>query len=301
MAPANVLILDFDGSVLPLPEASSIALGQWQEAVRFGCTSPTLECLNSEIGFQLSPLLRRDEQTKTTAIKPQPVVFLGSGDYHHLSHLLIRRYADIHPSVQVVVFDNHPDNMRYPFGIHCGSWVNQVSRLPFVRCVHVLGITSTDVEIAHAWENNLRPLQSGKVRYWCVGRNLAWMRYLGITGSQSFESISALLNAFERDLLTHTDPIYLSIDKDVLSPDEVHTNWDQGVMRVAELGRAIGLLKSRLIASDVTGEVSTYRYQSRFKRLLSGLDKQPAISDTELTLWQREHQVINQQLLAWLA
>ena len=301
MAPANVLTLDFDGSVLPLPGASSLSLGHWQEAIRFGCTLSTLERLDSEIGFQSSLLLRIDEQAKTSTIKPEPVIFMGSGDYHHISHLLIRRYAPIHPSLQVVVFDNHPDNMRYPFGIHCGSWVNQVSRLPFVRCVHVLGITSTDVERAHAWENHLRPLRSGKVRYWCVGRNLAWMRHLGITQSQSFDSIAAMLNAFERYLQTQTDPVYLSIDKDVLSPDEVHTNWDQGVMRLAELGSAIGLLKSRLIASDVTGEVSVYAYQSRFKRFLSGLDKQPAISDSELMVWQREHQVINQQLLAWLA
>ncbi len=301
MAPANVLILDFDGSVLPLPGASSLSLSQRQEAIRFGCTLSTLERLNSEIGFQSSPLLRIDATTTTSANRPKPVVFLGSGDYHHISHLLIRRYAQTRAAMQVVVFDNHPDNMRYPFGIHCGSWVNQVSRLPFVRCVHVLGITSTDVEIAHAWENHLRPLRSGKVRYWCVGRNLAWTRYLGITQSQSFESISALLDAFERYLQTHADPIYLSIDKDVLSPDEVHTNWDQGVMQLAELGHAIGSLKSRLIASDVTGEVSAYRYQSRFKRLLTGLDKQPAISDTELALWQREHQLVNQQLLDWLA
>ncbi len=300
MAPTNVLILDFDGSVLSLPGASSLSLSQRQEAVRFGCTLSTLERLNSEIGFQSSPLLRMDV-TSAPANRPKPVVFMGSGDYHHISHLLIQRYTHARAAMQVVVFDNHPDNMRYPFGIHCGSWVNQVSRLPFVRCVHVLGITSTDVEIAHAWENHLRPLRSGKVRYWCVGRNLAWMRYLGITQSQSFESISALLNAFERYLQTHADPIYLSIDKDVLSPDEVHTNWDQGVMRLAELGRAIGSLKSRLIASDVTGEVSAYRYQSRFKRLLSGLDKQPDISDTELALWQREHQLVNQQLLDWLA
>ena len=301
MAPANVLILNFDGSVLPLPGAFSLSLSHWQEAIRFGCTLSTLERLDSEIGFKSSLLWSTDEQTKSTPTKLKPTIFLGSGDYHHISHLLIRRYASTRPAMQVVVFDNHPDNMRYPVGIHCGSWVNQVSRLPFVRCVHVLGITSTDVEIAHAWENHLRPLRAGKVRYWCVGRNLAWMRYLGITQSQSFESIPALLHAFERYLQTHADPVYLSIDKDVLSPDEAHTNWDQGVMRLAELGSAIGLLKSRLIASDVTGEISVYAYQSRFKRLLSGLDKQPTISDTELALWQREHQVINQQLLAWLA
>ena len=164
------LILDFDASVQPLPGVTSITLQHWQEAVRFGCTLDTLAKLESEIG----PALAAGSST----------TFLGSGDYHHITHLLMRRYAKLGRALQLVVFDNHPDNMRYPFGIHCGSWVTHASRLPFIACVHVLGITSTDVETMHAWGNHLRPLRSGKVRYWCVGRDLGWMKYLGITDSQ---------------------------------------------------------------------------------------------------------------------
>jgi hypothetical protein len=288
MAAANALILDFDQSVLTLPGAESVALGAWQEQIRFGCTLDTLASLDRVISFQ------------PTANRVQ-TVFIGSGDYHHVSHLLIQRYARFGQTFQVVVLDNHPDNMRYAFGIHCGSWVNQVSRLPQVSCVHVLGITSGDVSAAHAWENHLRPLRSGKVRYWCVGRKLGWMRTLGIDGSHSFESTSAMLDAFEDYLHASSEPIYLSIDKDVLSPQVVHTNWDQGVMRADEFARAVGLVKSRLIGCDVTGEVSVYTYKSRFKRWLSGLDGQPTIAATELDAWQREHQRLNRQLLAWLA
>jgi hypothetical protein len=47
----------------------------------------------------------------------------------------------------------------------------------------------------------------------------------------------------------------------------------------------------------VTGEVSVYQYQSRFKRLLSGLDGQTEIDAAELARWQAEHQAINQRLL----
>lgn len=302
MAPANALILDLDQSVLPLPGAVNIPLGGWQEAIRFGCTLNTLARLDSEIAFQPPSLSQVNAMTEAvkTGEKISPTVFLGSGDYHHISYLLIRRYAQHGQTLQVVVFDNHPDNMRYPFGIHCGSWVNQVSRLSFVSCVHVLGITSTDVEVAHAWENHLRPLRAGKVRYWCVGCNLAWTQYLDITNCQSFESISALLKAFDNYLQYTPGPIYLSIDKDVLSPEDVHTNWDQGVMRMEELASAIRLLKKRIIGSDVTGEVSVYTYKSRFKRLLSGLDGQPEIAEAKLAQWHREHQTVNRQLLEWL-
>jgi arginase family enzyme len=280
------LILDFDSSVNSLPGEQRIALGEWQEAVRFGCTQRTLAKLDAEIEIALG--------------EAHETVFLGSGDYHHLSHLLIRRYASLGQPLQVVVFDNHPDNMRYPFGIHCGSWVWHVSRLPFVSQVHVLGITSTDVEAAHGWENHLRNLRCGKVRYWCVGRDLNWMKLPGIAHCQTFPSILTLLEAFSGHIAGTDGPIYLSIDKDVLSPEDAHTNWDQGVMRLAELQAAIGMLKGRIIGSDVTGEVSVYRYQSRLKRLLSGLDGQPEIAEADLLRWQAEHQAINRQLLEWI-
>jgi len=276
-------ILDFDGAVLPLPNERRIPLGDWQEAIRFGCSKKLFASLNMELG--------------DFAEAARDTVFLGSGDYHHLSHLLISRYAKLGKPLQIVLFDNHPDNMRYPFGIHCGSWVWHVSRLPFVSQIHVLGITSKDVEAAHGWENHLRNLRSGKVRYWCVGRDLGWMHSVGITQSRSFDSTAAMLDAFSSEITLSKDPIYLTVDKDVLSPEDAHTNWDQGVMRLSELQSVIEMIQPRIIGSDVTGEVSVYQYQSRFKRLLSGLDGQTEIDGAELARWQAEHQAINQRML----
>jgi hypothetical protein len=295
MAAQSALILDFDGAVLPLPGSKRIALGEWQESVRFGCSSATLARLETALGAQadIPPAM-------TDVSGGHPTVFLGSGDYHHVSHLLIQHYRNRVHDLQVVVFDNHPDNMRYPFGIHCGSWVWHVSRLPFVRCVHVVGITSADVQWPHAWENHLRPLRTGKVRYWCVGRDLGWMTGLGIAGSRAFASMASMLDAFNTHLQATAGPLYVSIDKDVLAPDAVRTNWDQGVMRVDELTGAIRSLQPRIVGSDVTGEVSLYRYRSWFKRLLSGLDGQPAITAAHLQQWQLQHQAVNRELLGCL-
>lgn len=282
------LVLDFDGSVKPLPNELRIDFRGSQEQIRFGCRLEALEVL--------------DHSNASDALVFQPgITFLGSGDFHHLSHWLISRYARLNQAIQVVVFDNHPDNMRYPFGIHCGSWVWHVSRLPFVSCVHVVGITSKDVEAAHGWENHLRNLRSGKVRYWCVGRDLGWMRRLGIHHSHAFATTSLMLAAFQAHIAVSPAPTYLSIDKDVLSVEDARTNWDQGVMRLAEMEAAIRQFRQQVIACDVTGDISIYRYQSRFKRFLSGIDGQTGIDTADLERWQLEQQAINLKLLQCLS
>lgn len=285
MAPADSLILDFDGSVLPLSGSARLDLTAWQEEIRFGCREKSLKHLQQTIQPALD--------------NAPPVVFMGSGDYHHITWLLLQRFLAFGQPIQLVVLDNHPDNMRYPWGIHCGSWVHHVSRLPFVAQINVLGITSTDVEVMHGWENHLRNLRAGKVRYWCIGRDLGWMRALGIRQSNSFDTCGNLIEAFKTHLKVAQMPIYLSIDKDVLSPEDVRTNWDQGVMRLEEMRELIALMRGRIIASDVTGEVSVYHYKSRFKQMLSAMDDQPEISKEQLAEWQAGQQQVNLQLLEW--
>lgn len=280
---SRTLILDFDGAV-QLRDADTIPLHGRQEAIRFGCRMRALRSLQPG----LEPHLSRNPQ----------VVFMGSGDYHHVTYLLIERLRKLGVGMHVVVFDNHPDNMRYPFGIHCGSWVWHVSRLPFVTRVHVVGITSPDVEGVHAVENHVGALRSGHVVYWCVRRDLAALSLFGVRRSRSFDSVAALLDALRGELARTAEPVYLSIDKDVLARDVVQTNWDQGVMRLEELESAIAMLQGRLIGSDVVGDVSSYRYRSRSKRMLSALDGQPEIDHRSLIEWQAAHQRVNERLLS---
>ena len=271
----RTLILDFDGSVAPLDGAETISLRDREEEIRFACSVRALEDLPDFGGPDL--------------------VFMGSGDFHHVSYTLISR---MRRPMQVVVFDNHPDNMRYPFGIHCGSWVSHVARLPFVSRVHVAGIRSDDVRGWHAFENRLGVLRSGKVVYWCVVPDLNALGRLGVRESRSFASISAMLEGLRSAI--SNEPAYLSIDKDVLASDVVQTNWDQGVMRFDELESAIAMLRGRIVAADVVGDVSAYRYRSRVKRLLSALDRQPEIPAQSLEAWREAHRQVNVRLRSLL-
>ena len=284
---SRALILDLDGSVMPLPGAEVMTLREREEELRFACHKRVLKRLSLE----LRPVL---------ACRP-PVIFLGSGDFHHLTFPLIEELETLHRPIQVVVFDNHPDNMLYPFGVHCGSWVWHVSRLPFVSRVHVAGITSSDVERGHVWENHLPALRSGKVVYWCIQRELGGLRRAGVRQSSSFSSVTEMLAALTDSVSSSDDPVYLSIDKDVLAFDVVQTNWDQGVMQLEELESALDTLLPRLIGSDIVGDVSAYRYRSWFKRLLSGADGQPAIPLDQLASWQERHRQVNLRLLDLLS
>lgn len=280
------LVLDFDGSLRGLEGARTLPLSDWQDTIRFGCGRSTWA------RFERFLDERMPERYGT--------VLMGSGDYHHLSHLLIKR-LDCAVPFDVVVFDNHPDNMRFPFGIHCGSWVRHAAGLPRVRRIHVLGISSPDVGWRHAWENYLSPLYRGKVHYWTIGVDTGWARALGLARSfHSYRAVDQLIAGFTAMLRAADAAVYLSIDKDVLAPDVARTNWDQGQLGLDDVGRVIEALSGRLVGSDITGEISIHRYRSAWKRWLSALDDQPPVAPDALALWQAQQLGVNRSLLAWI-
>lgn len=281
------LILDFDASVLPLNAGETrIYLGDWQESIRFGCSWRRF----SRLETHLRPLL--PEQ--------YGCVFTGSGDFHHLTLLLLREAARRFPSGEpfdLVVCDNHPDNMRYPFGLHCGSWVYRAAAMPCVRQVHVLGICSPDITLPHAWENRITPFLRRKLTYWSINRRAGWLGVIGRAAScKAFPSADALIAAF-LPVADASSRIYLSLDKDVLSPAVVQTNWDQGLFEETHLAALAGHLRGKLVGADMCGDVSGYVYANRFKRLLSRLDGQHPLEPGQLQSWQENHWAMNIRLL----
>jgi len=279
------VVLDFDHSVLTVAEDElRFDLSSMQEAVRFGCTARTF----SELSQKVNALLSADVGC----------VFTGSGDFHHLSAILLKRLCGAEP-LTVVVFDNHPDNMRYPFGIHCGSWVRSACSMPNVEHVHVSGMTSEDVTARHSFETYLTPFLRGRLTYRTIGVQASWLRIFGADSAHSFVSADDMVD----DLLSvvkNAKRVYLSIDKDVLSETCVATNWDQGVCLPKHIERVIDECSGKLVGVDITGDVSEYVYKSRFKRILSGLDGQKPVDPQCLVAMQKAQQVLNMRLLARL-
>ncbi|MGE5385713.1 MAG: hypothetical protein ACM3SV_07485 [Betaproteobacteria bacterium] len=277
------VILDFDRSVGAIPDAVRIPLREWQETIRYGCSLRQLKALGRTL----------DANFPTR----HGTVLFGSGDYHHLSYLLLSRLAGRGP-FQLVVFDNHPDNMRFPFGIHCGSWVYWASRLPFVSHVHVVGITSSDVSGAHWWENHLRALSARRLTYWCMDVDTRWARRLGMaTSFQVAANPDELLERFAARMRQKPEPTYISIDKDVLSAEVVQTNWDQGRLLGKHLHDGLGLFAGRLVGSDINGEVSAYQYRTWWKRRLSAADGQAPEPESTIAAWQPAQTALDLRLL----
>ncbi|WEK39211.1 MAG: hypothetical protein P0Y50_11745 [Candidatus Brevundimonas colombiensis] len=292
------LVLDMDGSVLPLPDEIRPTLPpEWSETLRFGCGAKRF---------------RRASAALTALVPPYQAhgpVLMGSGDFHHLSWPLILRCLDrAEAPVQVVVLDNHPDSMVFPWGVHCGSWIGRMAMDPRVSEVHVVGVTSEDLGGAHAWEHDLRAVKGGKATYWSTGVDVDWAHRRGLGERfRSFDDTGALTAALSRYLGDDPAPTYLSIDKDVFAPDVVRTNWDQGQMTAAQGLDIVAALKGALVGADITGEVSLHRYRTWWKRWLSRMDGQTEEPSAEVVArWQSENHPFNLQLVqalqaAWRA
>jgi hypothetical protein len=276
-------VLDFDGSVSLDRYIERFNLRQHEEQIRYYTSFRNLEDLEPAI--------------KTIAASYR-VFFTGSGDFHHVSYLLLKHLPLI--KVQVVVFDNHPDNMLLFPGIHCGSWVYHASKLPNISNITVFGISSGDISGLNLPQNRLSVLRTGKVNYLCTG-HVSWIAKQLSRGNIRDIDISqkSISEVLEQLIKNSPHPLYLSIDKDVLSKETVRTTWDQGKMTENMLFECIGKIADRTFAADITGDLSSYRYKSLVKRLLrrvDGCEQMPPDPRGEL----KKHTALNLKILSHL-
>lgn len=198
------------------------------------------------------------------------LTFMGSGDFHHVTNLLLASALERHAApVTVIHVDNHPDWVKFEKGTHCASWINRALEHPPVEKIVTIGPCSHDLVRPEPKLANLSLLAQGKLelypykhppssvdnRYGAgasfeqVDGHLHW-KTIKATGEQNF--LDFLLSRVK------TAGIYLTIDKDVLARDDALTNWDQGVMRLPYLRSLIEAIAERhaIIGADVIGDYS---------------------------------------------
>lgn len=201
------------------------------------------------------------------------VVFMGSGDFHHLSALLIERAigADPRRLVTVIHFDNHPDWVRFESGLHCGSWVGHTARLPFVSRVITIGVCSKDILNPEHKHADLSLIEEDRVVLLAY-RNPAGGNTTSLKGHK-WPTIGDLSDTDIVGLLAdtiETEAIYVTIDKDVLRCADAVTNWDQGNMSLTSLCGIVQWLccEYRVIGADVVGDWSLKKYSGGICTLL---------------------------------
>ncbi len=265
-------ILDLDGSLRG--HAGDSAATRWQ-SVR------VLDLRDLAAKLRLwsgrSAIAETRKRLRAAPALPDPVVTLvGSGDFHHLTPLLLERARE---PVTVLHFDNHPDWVRLAPRWHCGSWVNQALRSERVARIVTVGPCSDDLNWPGLKGGNLPALASGKLRlfpwshapsrvlrkirdgasYRCESKHLVWNNLAEMSPEQAARTILAQIE---------TDAVWFTIDKDVLPEDEAVSNWDQGRM---PLRAVLGLIEAigrghRVAGADICGEYAPPRFDNALKK-----------------------------------
>ena len=164
--------------------------------------------------------------------------FFDNGNYHYMSKI----WTDmVQEPFSLVVFDHHPDMQEPRFGniLSCGGWVKKVlDENQFINNVVIIGVADHLVD-----EIRAELSQAGDAGV------LDKVKFIKESELGKENLLSSLASRLSSNL-------YLSIDKDALSPAFAATNWDQGSLDVAALKEIIaGLAAShKIIGVDICGE-----------------------------------------------
>lgn len=168
------------------------------------------------------------------AYPPEGIHFIDSGDYHYLTKFWTDKITE---PFSLVVFDHHPDMQPPLFEemLSCGSWVKDViDTNPFLRKVLLIGAAEQLVRaVPEPYQQRVHFYSEKTLRHEDFWR------------------------AFAAEHIA--EPIYISVDKDVLNPRSAATNWDQGTLDLAELERLLGVIlqQEKVIGIDICGECSS--------------------------------------------
>lgn len=193
------------------------------------------------------------------AFSPYSLHFLDSGNYHYLTKLWTDR---IREPFSLVLFDHHTDMQPPMFEglLSCGGWVKKMlDTNPFLRKVMIAGVPESEAVKVRServlaiseeeWMASGLQAFEPVPAFFCSGQSVG-------TQSVGMQSLSGYGTCDSEDRQSPGIPIYISVDKDVLSKDFASTNWDQGGLTLELLSGAIAMLLDRfnVIGMDVCGE-----------------------------------------------
>ena len=158
--------------------------------------------------------------------------FLDSGNYHYLSKFWVEK---IEEPFALVVFDNHTDMQEASFWglLSCGSWVREcILSNQYIKEVCVIGPPKKAfLECEKEILEKVTPISREDMKQ----EKSKWYEFL----------------KRNKEI-----PVYVSLDKDILTVEEARTNWDQGDVSFEEIEKWLHerFSKCFVLGADVCGE-----------------------------------------------
>lgn len=189
-----------------------------------------LDDLN-EVNLYCSPKALQQIKKRLQSLPSQSITFIGSGNYHYVSYLLLEK---IEEPFTLVLFDHHSDCQDSP-ALSCGSWVwHALNHLHLLKKVILIGTHPQEIRQVSLRQQTLDHQTPIRI-----------MPYTTLE-----QSTFSWLDTVE------TEAVYISIDKDVLHPRWATTNWDHGEMSLDLLLSYLEKLaiEKRILGLDICGE-----------------------------------------------
>ena len=196
------------------------------------CDDDAIKEINNLIDNAECDIENRGKSTNVPAMH-----FFDNGNYHYMSKLWTDRVLE---PFTLIVFDHHPDMQPPRFGgiLSCGGWVKEVlDNNKFIQNAIIIGVKDELVETVREELS-----QSGESN---ILDKVTFIRESELNTLSSFIS-----------RLSSQHSLYISIDKDALSPTYAATNWDQGSLTLDALKESITALAAghKILGVDICGE-----------------------------------------------
>jgi hypothetical protein len=257
--PTDSLHLNLDNAWPPLEHFTTLDLLTWGPKLRYHGKRSQVESFYQSVRPHLTDF-----------------VLYGSGDFHYLAALLLRRVTQ---PVTVVSFDNHPDWDVRPPRWACGGWVNRALELPHVRRVSVWGCGNFELAYPSLLFANHTALRNGylEVHPWHERQPPAVRKRFDCMTRDNWRT------RFSRFASAHAgEALYVTIDLDCLAEPHAATDWEPGLFTPDDLAWALTELRrhTRLIAGDLCGARSPQSYARPFQRFAARWDHPKPSSST---------------------
>ncbi|RHQ98883.1 arginase family protein [Peptoclostridium sp. AF21-18] len=175
---------------------------------------------------------------------PNGVHFIDSGNYHYMTEFFVEK---LEGKFSLVLFDYHND-MQVPM-IHsftsCGDWAREVlENNDNLEQLILIGPSQKNID-------DIDGISKEKFdKLVCI----------------SLRDLEEKVAEEKLELIKNDVPLYVSIDKDVLSKHYAKTNWSQGKMSVELLKKILKrfLVNHDIIGADICGERNPYEPMPKF-------------------------------------